>query len=181
LVGRTAAAGTGHVDHVVVNQGGGVDHFDHRAQLDGGLGVDGFGSAAGETRAQAGAGRAQAFAAALLQIAADGGDGFDRRHRFDVDGLFHQFQIFAHEIEDLARRQNLVCPLSFHGKSQCNGSDFVGAHTAGRSSRWSEFRDALGGGFAHLRQLLQGLGHHGRFIALSTIRYGRKKGRIGFN
>src|SRR5580698_1408461 len=32
---------------------------------------------------------------------------------------------------------------------------------------------------AHLGELLQSFGHHERFIALTTIRYGRKKGRVG--
>ena len=35
--GRAAAAGLRHVDHVVMDERGGVDHFHDRAELDGGL------------------------------------------------------------------------------------------------------------------------------------------------
>jgi hypothetical protein len=123
--GRPAAAGLRHVDHVVVNQRGGVDHFDHGAELDGRLAA---GLAARRRSARRAAeARAQTLAAALLQITADGGDGLDRRQRFDVDRLLDLFQIFAHEIEDLARGQDLPCPFSFHRKPQCNGSHFAGA------------------------------------------------------
>ena len=59
----------------------------------------------------------QTLAAALLQIAADGGDGLDRGQRFEVDRLLDPFEVFAHEIENLARGEGLPCSFSFHRKS----------------------------------------------------------------
>jgi hypothetical protein len=138
---RAAAAGLGHIDHIVVNQRGGVQHFDHRAQLNGRLCRRRPRSAR-----TAAAARAQALAAALLQVPADGGNGLDRGDRFDVDRLFDALQILAHEIEDLGRGEDLACALSFHRKPQCNGSHFV-AQTQIFEIGGGDGGDALGGGF----------------------------------
>jgi hypothetical protein len=126
--GRAAAAGLRHIDHVVMHERGGVKHFDHGAQLDGGLSA-----APREARGEQQQRGAQALAAAVLQMPADHGYGIDRGDRLDVDSLFNPLQILAHEIEDLGRRQDLACPLSFHRKPQCNGSHFPTANTDGRN------------------------------------------------
>jgi hypothetical protein len=51
--------------------------------------------------------RPQPFAAARLQILADGGDGIHRRHGFGGDLLFHLLQVVVDEVENLARRDGL--------------------------------------------------------------------------
>src|SRR5579863_8169326 len=109
-IGRGAAApGLRDVDYVVVDKGRGVNHFDHRAQLDRGVA-----SATGKSRGQQEKGGPQALAAALLEITADGGNGFNGGKRFDVDRFLHAFEVLAHKIENLARRESLSYPFSFH-------------------------------------------------------------------
>src|SRR6185312_9182793 len=130
---RPAAASTGNIDHVVMDERGGMDHFDDSAELDSGFAVGRGVSRAREPGAKQEQGRAEALSAALLEIPADGGDGLDGRKRLDVDGLFDLFQIFADEIENLAGRQSLVCPFSFHGTFQCSGSDYAAANKGVRS------------------------------------------------
>jgi hypothetical protein len=105
---RPAAAGLGHVDHVVVNQGRGVQSFrpPRRAGWP-------FCRRLPQSARRAAAARAQPLAAALLQVTADGGNGLDGGHRFDVDRLLNLFQVFAHEIEDLPRGEDLACAVQF--------------------------------------------------------------------
>ena len=87
--GRAAAARLGDIDHVVVHQRGGVDHFDHGGHADGAVG-DRCRPVCEASSTQDGP---QALAAAVLQILADGGDGIDGGHRFQADLVLHLFQI----------------------------------------------------------------------------------------
>ena len=84
-IGRgTAAAGFGGIDHVVVHQGGGVDHLYDRAEMD----RRGRRAAAGEFRRKQQQRGPQPLAAARLQVLPNGGDGVHGRHRIRGDAAF---------------------------------------------------------------------------------------------
>ena len=130
--GRAAAAGLRDVDHIVVNQCRRMDHFHYRAELN----CRGPGLAR-EACAEQEQGRAETLAAALLQVAANGRHSLDGSQRFDVDCLLNKLQVFAHEIENLARGEGLaLCrdnPFSSHRKPQCNGSVLADANRSFQS------------------------------------------------
>ncbi len=96
--GGAAAAGLGFVDDVVVDQGGGVDDFDHRAELDG---------AALAVAKQPGGEQEQdgtnALAAAGAQIFADIGDDADVGDSVAAELALDGGEIVAEEVENFTR------------------------------------------------------------------------------
>ena len=95
-----------------MDQRRGMNHLDYRAELDGGGSI----AARKAWGAEQEQGGAQTFAAALLKISADSGDGLDRGHGLDVDRFFDLFEVRAHKVEDLARGEDLPCTFSCHRK-----------------------------------------------------------------
>ncbi len=94
--GGAAAAGVGLVDDVVVDEGGGVEHFDDGAEADAGVGggAEGLG---GEQQEQG----ADALAAAGDEVGGDVGDDLDGRCGLDGKFALDGGKVVAEEVEDL--------------------------------------------------------------------------------
>src|SRR5262249_1338133 len=103
--GGPAASRLGGVDHVVVDQGGGVDHLDDGAQVD-----RGPASAAGELGANQQQRGTETFAAARLEVLPDRRDGIHGRDRFGGNVLLDLHQLFVDEVEDLSGGTRLPQP-----------------------------------------------------------------------
>ena len=80
-----AAAGIGAVNHVIVDQRGAVDHFDHGAETNGA-----FAAISGRASGQEQQRGTQAFAAAFAKIAGNFADGLDGRAILRRDFLFDE-------------------------------------------------------------------------------------------
>ncbi len=94
--GGTAAADVGFVDDVVVDEGGGVEHFDDGAEADatGGAAAEGL---CGEQEEHG----ADAFAAAGHEVGRDIGDHFDVGRGLGGELAFDRHQIVPEEVEHL--------------------------------------------------------------------------------
>jgi hypothetical protein len=101
------------VDNLVVDQGGRVQHFNYRTQLNSHPVV----AAAREPGTQKQQRRAQTLFTVPLQVSRNGRYGVDGRVRFDMNCFFHAAQIFTHEIEDRIRCQDLSRAPDFHWKN----------------------------------------------------------------
>ncbi len=98
--GGAAAAGAGLVDDVVVDEGGGVEHFDDGAEADAGVGVAAAGLG-GEQEEQG----ADAFAAAGHEVVGDVGDDFDVGGGLAGELGFDGGEVVAEKVKDLAGRR----------------------------------------------------------------------------
>ena len=85
-----------------MHQRGGVNHFHHRAELDGGRAsvADQFGREQQQRRTQP-------LAAARLQVLPDGRDGIDRCDRLEGDLFLDAAEIGLDQIENLVRGESL--------------------------------------------------------------------------
>ena len=108
--GKPAAAQRGVVDDVVVDEGGGVDELDHRGVEDGPIAF-----IAAQTRRHQQDGRADPFAAARLDVLADGRD--QRDLRLDVAGelAIDPLEIGADRLEYLRQRGRRLFHRSLQG------------------------------------------------------------------
>ena len=104
------------VDHVVVHQRGGMDHLDHRAQLDGAAAVrpptsfEASSSSAGRSR----------LPPLCLQILADLGDGFHRRHGSRLISFSTRSRSSWIRSKISLRGEGLPELAQIHWKYQCN-------------------------------------------------------------
>ena len=94
-----------------MDQRRGVDHFDHGGHAD--QRGAGFGEKLAAKQHQH---RAQALAAAGLQILADVGDGVDRGDGFEADFALDLIEVVADQIEDFERGEGLAELAECHGK-----------------------------------------------------------------
>ena len=103
--GGAAATNVGLVDDVVVNEGGGVEHFNDGAEADAAGGGGGRVAAEGLGREQEEHG-ADAFAAAGHEVGGDIGDDLDVRGGLGGELELDRVEVVPKEVEDLFRARD---------------------------------------------------------------------------
>ncbi len=124
---RTAAAGLGLVDDVVVNQRGSVNDLDDGAESNGTTSL-----IVQQLRGKQQQGRTDSLAAAGAQVLADLGDGPDVGDRVAAKLVLQRDEVIPQQIEDFfavdgGGRAQCTCLLVHHGVAENDQKEFLRA------------------------------------------------------